>query len=146
MPQLPFSPVSIALAAVAIFFLCYVWYGPLFGRAWARELGFAEGHEPQGAALAQGLGLTALGALLTAYVLHNSMAVWLPASWGLAGPAPGLAQHAAPAALFTWVGFVLPVLLRGVAWERRSWRLLGIDGGFQLLALATAAMILAAGL
>lgn len=143
MPNISFNVVSIALAAAAIFFLCYVWYVPLFGKVWARELGFTDGGEPQGAALFKALGLTALGALMTAVVLHNSMAVWLPATWGVAAPAPGLLEHAGPAAIFTWLGFVLPVLLRGVAWERKSWRLLGIDAGYQLLALAVAASIIA---
>jgi hypothetical protein len=143
MPNITFNPVSVALAAAAIFFLCYVWYVPLFGKVWARELGFTDGGEPQGAALFKALGLTALGALLTAVVLHNTMAVWLPATWGVQAPAPSLLEHAAPATIFTWLGFVLPVLLRGVAWERKSWRLLGIDAGYQLLALAVAACIIA---
>jgi hypothetical protein len=51
--------------------------------------------------------------------------------------------HAVPAAFFTWLGFVLPVLLRGVAWEKRSWALLGIDAGYQLVALFVAAVIIA---
>jgi Protein of unknown function (DUF1761) len=143
MPAIPFNALSIVLAAVAIFFLCYIWYVPLFGRVWARELGFTDGGEPQGAALFKALGLTALGALLTAVVLHNSMAVWLPATWGLSAPAPSVSEHAGSAAFFTWLGFVLPVLLRGVAWERKSWRLLGIDAGYQLLALVVAATIIA---
>jgi hypothetical protein len=143
MPNIPFNLVSVALAAVAIFFICYVWYVPLFGKVWARELGFTDGGEPQGAALFKALGLTALGALFTAVVLHNTMAVWLPATWGVSAPAPSVLAHAAPAAFFSWLGFVLPVLLRGVAWERKSWRLLGIDAGFQLVALAVAALIIA---
>lgn len=143
MPNLPFNPLAIGLAAAAIFFLCYVWYVPLFGKVWARELGFADGGEPQGAALFKALGLTALGALLTALVLHNSMAVWLPATWGVSAPAPSTLAHAGPAAFFSWLGFMLPVLLRGVAWERQSWRLLGINAGYQLLALLVAATIIA---
>lgn len=143
MPNIPFHPLSIALAAAAIFFLCYVWYVPLFGRVWARELGFTDGGEPQGAALFKALGLTALGALLTAVVLHNSMAVWLPSTWGVSAAAPRVAEHAGSAAFFSWLGFVLPVLLRGVAWERQSWRLLGIDAGYQLVALGVAAVIIA---
>jgi hypothetical protein len=78
MPNISFNPLAIGLATVVLFFLCYAWYGPLFGRRWGKELGFAADYEPQGAALFKGLALTLLGALLMAVVLHNSMAVWLP--------------------------------------------------------------------
>ena len=114
----------------------------LFGKVWARELGFPDGGEPQGAALFKAPRLTALGALLTAALLHNTIAVWLPATWGVSAPAPSLMAHAAPAAFFTGLRFVLPVLLRGMAWERKSWRLLGIDAGYQMLAVAVVACII----
>jgi Protein of unknown function (DUF1761) len=143
MPNITFNPLAIALTAVALFFLCYAWYVPLFGKRWATELGFAPDDEPKGAALFKALGLTFLGALFTAVVMHNTMAVWLPKTWGVSAPAPSVLAHAAPAAFFTWLGFAVPVLLRGVAWEKRSWALLGIDAGYQLVALAVAALIIA---
>ena len=46
-------------------------------------------------------------------------------------------------ALIPWLGFAVPMLLSGVAWEQRSWKLFGINAGYQLAALLTAAMILA---
>jgi hypothetical protein len=143
MPNITMNPMAIGIVAVALFFLCFIWYQPLFGKRWAKELGFGPQDEPKGAALFKALGLTFLGALLTAVVLHNTMAVWLPKTWGVAGPAPSVMEHATPAAIFTWLGFVLPVLLRGPAWEKRSWALFGIDAGYQLVALAVAAVIFA---
>jgi hypothetical protein len=143
MPNISFNPLAFGLATAALFFLAYVWYVPLFGRAWCRELGFAPDHEPQGGALAKALGITLLGALLTAMVLNSTMAVWLPQTWGVDAPAPSPLAHAAQAAFFTWLGFQLPVLLRRVAWEQRSWTLLAIDAGFQLVATAAAATIFA---
>jgi hypothetical protein len=143
MPNIVFNPLAIGIVAVALFFLCFIWYQPLFGKPWARALGFTAADEPKGGALFKALALTFLGALLTAVVLHNTMQVWLPKTWGVAGPAPSVIGHAAPAAIFTWLGFVVPVLLRGPAWEKRSWTLFAIDAGYQLVALAVAAVIFA---
>ncbi len=143
MPNITLNPLSIALAAVAIFFISYAWYTPLFGRAWAREMGLPADHAASGTALARGLALTALGAVLMSFVLANSMAVWLPQTWGVAAPAPHPVEHALSAAGFTWLGFVLPVLLHRLGWEKPSLTLFAINGGYYLVSLLAAALILA---
>ena len=143
MPNIALNPLAIALAALAIFFISYAWYTPLFGRAWAREMGLPAEHAATGSALARGLALTALGALLMSFVLANSMAVWLPQTWGAAGPAPHPLEHAASAAGFTWLGFVLPVLLHRLGWEKPSIKLFAINGGYYLVSLLAAALVLA---
>lgn len=144
MPTIAFNPLAIAAAAVAIFFFSYVWYTPLFGRAWARAMGLPPDHAHQGPDLARGLLLTALGAVLMAMVLSSTMAVWLPASWGLAGPGPGAVEQVLSAAGFTWLGFVLPVLLHRMGWEKPSLPLLAINGGYYLVALLLGAAVLRA--
>lgn len=142
MPNIDLNPLGIAAAAAAIFFISYVWYTPLFGRAWAREMGLSVGHSAAGAALARGLVLTALGALLMSFVLASSMAVWLPKTWGLAGPGPGAVEQVLSAAGFTWLGFVLPVLLHRLGWEKPSLALFAINGGYYLVSLLAAAVVL----
>lgn len=144
MPHIPFNGLAVGLSTLAIFILSFVWYVPLFGKAWTREMGFAADHDPRGFALARSLGLTLLGAALTSVVLHNTMAVWLPRTWGLTTAGPTVAEHAGSAAFFTWAGLVVPVLLRSVAWEARSWTLFAINAGFQLVSLAVAAVLIAA--
>jgi Protein of unknown function (DUF1761) len=143
MPNIVLNLPAIALAAVAIFFISYAWYTPLFGRAWAREMNLREDHAASGPALARGLALTALGALLMSFVLANSMAVWLPRTWGVTAPAPNPVEHALSAAGFTWLGFVLPVLLHRLGWEKPSLKLFAINGGYYLVSLLAAALILA---
>ena len=142
MPNIAPNPLAIAAAAAAIFFISYLWYTPLFGRAWARAVGLPAGHEHTGAALARGLLLTALGALLMSMVLASNMAVWLPASWGLTVPGPGAAEQVLSAAGFTWLGFVLPVLLHRLGWEKPSLALFAINGGYYLVSLLAAAVVL----
>ena len=122
--------------------ISYVWYTPLFGRRWAREMGLPEDHSPTGAALARGLLLTALGALLMSGVLAVTMAVWQPGTWGLPTPGPGLTEQVLSAAGFTWLGFVLPVLLHRLGWEKTSGALFAIQGGYYLVSLLAAALVL----
>ena len=38
--QLPINMVAILVAVVANFILGFLWYTPLFGKAWAKEMGF----------------------------------------------------------------------------------------------------------
>lgn len=142
MPVIAFDPLAIGAAAAAIFVFSFLWYTPLFGRRWARAMGLPPDHAHQGADLARGLLLTALGALLMALVLSSTMAVWQPASWGLSTPGPGAAEQVLSAAGFTWLGFVLPVLLHRLGWERPSLPLFAINGGYYLGALLLAALVL----
>ncbi|MDT7835423.1 DUF1761 domain-containing protein [Aquabacterium sp. OR-4] len=142
MPIINPNPLAIAAAALAIFMISYVWYTPLFGRQWAQEMGLPPDHSPGGAALARGLVLTAVGALLMSMVLANSMAVWHPKAWGLTVPGPGAAEQVLSASGFSWLGFVLPVLLHRLAWEKFSLRLLAINGGYYLVSLLAAALVL----
>jgi Protein of unknown function (DUF1761) len=37
---------------------------------------------------------------------------------------------------------MVPILLNGVAWEKRSWTLFAINGGYYLLSLFVAALII----
>jgi Protein of unknown function (DUF1761) len=46
------------------------------------------------------------------------------------------------AAFYTWLGFFVPVLLSGVAWEKKSWKLFSINAAYHLLALFLVASIL----
>ena len=45
-------------------------------------------------------------------------------------------------ALFTWVGFFLPLQIGRVAWEQKGWGLVAINGSFDLVRLVLFAFIL----
>ena len=117
---------------MAGFFLSYVWYTPLFGKAWAKEMGFDPSEQPATPALIKSLLLTVLSVFLIALVLANNMAVWTPSTWGIAGKDLPKYAQALQAGIFTWMGFFLSNLLLGVAWEKRSWKLFAIDAGYYL--------------
>lgn len=141
MPNIEINFVAIGLAVVANFLIGYVWYGPLFGKAWNRALGRAETHAAQGGALAAGLVANVVGAFLIAFVLANNIGAWTPSSWGIQQAAYGPLAQATQAAAFTWLGFVMPPLVNGIVWEGRRWAMLGINGGYYLVSLLVAALL-----
>ncbi len=141
MPDIHINFLSLLIATVAGFFLSYVWYTPLFGKAWAKEMGFDPEHTQTGGAMAKSLLLTLLSMFLITMVLSNNIAVWTPSTWGIKGAELGKVSQALQAAFFTWMGFFLSNLLLGVAWEKRSWKLFAIDAGYYLTLLLLIAFI-----
>ncbi|MDQ2870251.1 MAG: DUF1761 domain-containing protein [Acidobacteriota bacterium] len=140
-PIIHLNWLAILVAVVASFIVGGLWYGPLFGKPWKKEMGVPDDAKPSGAEMGKALGLNVLGTLLTAYVLAHEVQGWRPSSWN-AGPDAPAATYGFFAAFFAWLGFVVPVLLNGVAFERKSWKLFGINASFQLVSLVIIGMIL----
>jgi hypothetical protein len=130
MPDIPFNFLALLAATVAGFFLSYVWYTPLFGKAWAKEMGFDPQETPATSALIKSLLLTVVSVFLISLVLANNIAAWTPSTWGVTGANLPKYAQALQAGFFTWMGFFLSNLLLGVAWEKRSWKLFAIDAGY----------------
>ena len=82
-----------------------------------------------------------VGTLLTAFVMAHEVQVWRPSSWN-AGLDASPAVYGFFAAFFVWLGFIVPVLLNGVAYERKSWKVFAIHAAYQLLSLLAMSMIL----
>jgi hypothetical protein len=141
-PDLHLSYLAILAAIAAKAVLGALWYGPLFGRAWNRELGGAPGYHPTGAVLLRARVLRAIGMALTAYALAVAVAVIRPSSWGAGSDGPD-GMYGFLAALGVWIGFYVPQLLSRVAWEGASWRLLRVHLLYHFVALQLAAQILA---
>lgn len=142
MPDIQLNFAAIGTAVVLNFFLGFVWYTPLFGKAWARELGLPPDYAAQGADLAKGLIANVVGCVLIAFVLATNIAAWTPSTWGVQAVGYSAISQAVQAAGFTWLGFFVAPLLNGLAWEKRSWRLAGIHGGYYLISLLVAALVL----
>ena len=142
-PNIHINAVAIIIAVVANFVLGFVWYTPLFGKAWGKEMGFDTNVKPPASAMVKGMIFMVIGNFLMAWVFAHNMAVWNPVTWGLAPSAMSLAANATMAAVFTWLGFFLPQDLGRVAWEMKSWKLFFINTGYHLASLFVVAMILA---
>jgi hypothetical protein len=140
-PDIQINFVSLLASTVAGFFLSYVWYTPLFGNVWAKEMGFDSTQTQSTSALIKSLLLTVLSVFLIAMVLANNIAAWTPSTWGITGANLSKVSQSFQAAFFTWIGFFVSNLLLGVAWERRSWKLFAIDAGYYLSLLVVIAFI-----
>lgn len=139
MEQLGISLWAILASTVATFFVGFLWYTPLFGKAWARENGFDMNAPAPAGALAKGMIINVIGNLLLAFVFAHNIAAWTYV--------PGMEQMGTAgkilnAAVFTWLGFYVPVDLNAVAWERKSWKLFFINTGYHLVNLLVAGTIL----
>jgi hypothetical protein len=141
-PHIHLNWLAIVVSVIASFAIGSLWYGPLFGKIWAKAMGFGDDAKVTGADIAKGSILNLVGTCLMAYVLAHDVSVWRPSIWN-AGADQAAYRYGFFAGLFVWLGFIVPVLLNGVAFERKSWKVFGIGAGFQFLSLQAMGMILA---
>ncbi|MFT6866197.1 MAG: hypothetical protein ACJA08_001026 [Cyclobacteriaceae bacterium] len=143
MPEININMMAILIVVVANFIFGFLWYTPIFGKLWAKEMGFDPNQKPQTGAMIKGMVFMVIGNFLFAWVLANNMSVWNPVTWGLPPSDMSPMANASMAAVFTWLGFYLPVDIGAVTWEGKSWKLFAINTGYHFLSLVIAAMILA---
>ena len=141
-PAIHLNWLAIVAAVIANVVIGFLWYGPLLGNAWMREMGMAPDFKPDAALLKRSMLLMIASALLSAVVLAYAIELCRPSSWD-AGDDASNAMYALMVALGAWIGFYVPLLLSGVAWENRSWKLFGINAGYHLVVLLAAGTILA---
>ncbi len=142
-PIIELNYLAILVAVVANFFLGFIWYTPLFGKLWAKELGLKVDEKPGSGVLIRGMAIMVVGNFLMAYVFAHNIAVWNPVTWGLEAAADhSAAMMAGMAAFFTWLGFYLPGDLSRMAWENNSWKLFFINTVYHFLSLLVAAIII----
>lgn len=130
---------AVAVAVIANFFLGFLWYTPLFGKAWAKEMGFDMSVKPPAGVMVKGLIIMVIGNFLMAYVFAHNMMAWtfVPGTSEMS-PIANIMN----ATVFTWLGFYVPGDLSRVAWEKGSWKLFGINTAYHFLTLLVAAAIL----
>lgn len=130
---------AVLVAVVVNFFLGYIWFTPLFGKVWGKEMGYDPNMKPDKKVFVKGLIFTIIGNFLFAWVLAHNIAAW--------SFVPGTSEmnplsNALSAAIFTWLGFYFPGHLTGTVWENKSWKLFFINSGYSLLTLIVVALIL----
>ncbi len=114
---------AVVLGAAAFFVVGAVWYGALFGTAWARQAGVSQA--PQGAALARVMGGTMLCELLISSTLGHLIA--------RTNPVPHVVMMMA-------LGFALTVMIPAIGinylHQRKSLTLFAIDAGHLIAGMA----------
>ena len=142
-PDIHINMIAILVAVVANFIFGALWYMPLFGKAWAREMKMdISGPKPPSSEMIKGMVIMVIGNFLMAYVFAHNIAVWNPVTWGQAASATPPMQMAFAASFFTWLGFYVPQDLGRIAWEKGTWKLFFINTGYHFLSLLIAAMVI----
>ncbi|MEP2667949.1 MAG: DUF1761 domain-containing protein [Cyclobacteriaceae bacterium] len=139
MEEITISWMAVLVAVVVNFILGFIWYTPLFGKAWAKEMGFDLSVKPSGGEMAKGMIFMIIGNFFMAYVFANNMAAWSFVPGMDKMPKIGSIMNAA---VFTWLGFYLPVDIGAVTWEKKTWKLFWINTGYHLAMLLVTATIL----
>ncbi len=128
---------AILLCGVVSMVLGGLWYGPLFGKSWMREMGFDKMSPEALEAMKKKAMRTAypqqfLGALLMAYVFAHVLFMFETdtVTLGLQG------------AFWMWLGFIVPVKYGEKLWGGKSCKLFGIDALYYLVLLALFAVVL----
>ena len=141
-PNIHLNVGAVLVAAIAAWVIGALWYGPLFGKPWRKEMGVPEGGPPPGAAMAKSLVINFVGLLIMSFVFMHDVLVFRPSVW-IAGQADAPSWvYGLFGAVFIWLGYIVPVLLNTVAFEKRTWKLFGINAAYQLVALLAMGMIL----
>ncbi len=130
---------AVLVAVVVNFIFGFIWYTPLFGKIWGKEMGYDPNIKPDNTTMIRGLSFAAIGNFLFAWVL-----AWTLVGWQFIPGAEKISplMNAMNSSFFLWLGFYVPVHLNGVAWEKKSWKIFAIDGGYHFLSLLIAALIL----
>jgi hypothetical protein len=123
---------AVVVAAAANYLIGWVWYGFVFGKTWIRLTGLSD-MKPTVVSIAGGI----ISALLMSYVLAHAL-VFASAYTKMEGIPAGLM-----CGFFNWLGFIAPVTLGKVIYEKKSWGLWLLDNGYWLISLLVMGVILA---
>jgi len=120
------------IAAILSMGLGFLWYSQtLFGARWIREMKLS-GDEMQGEGMKKQLIWGFAGELVIALVFSFMMGVVGVFTIG----------QALSLGFWLWLGFMLPIMLGSVLWERKSVTLLFINSSYRLVAMLLIGIIL----
>lgn len=130
---------AVGIAVIANFILGFLWYTPIFGKAWAKEMGFSPDMQVPKSEMIKGLLFMVIGNFLFAWVYAHNMEAWtFVPDMDKMSPA----MTAFNSALFTWLGFYLPGQLGDTVWSKHSWKLFAINTSYSFASLLLASFIL----
>jgi hypothetical protein len=131
------------LGAIALAFVFGgIWYGPLFGRTWARLAGFPADYKPKPHQIQLAMALQLVGTFLIVFCLTHDMQVWDPRTWGQPADAGSRFLFGLAGGFFTWLGFFVPKELARKGWEGKPWSLILINMGHDFISLQLIAQVL----
>ncbi len=127
---------AVLAAAAACMVLGSLWYGPLFGKAWMKSMGWDPNQpmtpEKKKAGNKAMMWMVPVS-LLTAYVLAHFVDYTASVTWA----------EGAQTGFWIWLGFQLTLLIQSVIFEGKKRETMVINASYQLAALTTMGAILA---
>ncbi|MHB1262343.1 MAG: DUF1761 domain-containing protein [Thermoplasmatota archaeon] len=142
---------AIGLSVLAMMILGFIWYAPWFptGKVWLRNMGMDPKNMPKapGGKMAMSMILMVIGAFLMMFVFAHTNLVYQDAfrnedTGGDAGFDLRM-MDTLTGAVFTWLGFIVPLNLNGVAFENKPWSMFFVNAGYYLVGLLIAGVLLA---
>lgn len=134
-PQLNY--LAILVASVSGFVLGALWYGPLFGKAWMRLTGLAE-EDLKNTNFVKVYGITFVMNLVAAYVLAHVLWAFSVAMPDVSGVMAGV-----QGGFWTWLGFIMTVMVTNSLFSRSSQKLAWLDLGYRLVWMVAMGIIIA---
>ena len=137
--MVPVNYLAVVGGMAVMMVLGYVWYGPLFGKKWARLMGWSveEMQSRMQKEMAKSYGIMALGAFLLSLVMSHSL-IFAATYLGESGISAGLQTG-----FWNWLGFVVPVSIGTVLWDGKPWMLWFINAGYWLVGMCLVGILLA---
>lgn len=132
--MVPLNYLAVVVAALVPMVLGFLWYGPLFGKEWARLSGVSLESMKNGPKT--NYLIMFVGALGMSFVLAHTL-IFASAYLNESGITAGLQTG-----FWNWLGFIVPVTLGVVLWEGKAWKLWVINTSYYLIALCTMGVIL----
>lgn len=139
MIDIPINYWAVIVAAIVNFILGYLWFGPVFGKAWMKASGMQKPaviDEAMKKSMMRGYAGTFVGSLLMSYALSHFI-LFAAAYMGGSLMMSGLIT-----AFWMWVGFILPVTVGVVFWDNKSWKYWTVTYTYYLVGLLAMAAIL----
>ncbi|MGH7175013.1 MAG: DUF1761 domain-containing protein [Minisyncoccia bacterium] len=123
--------VAVLVAAIAAFVVGALWYGPIFGKVWRREMGMDDMQPSM-----KGMGSSMVGGFIATLVL-----VWVLAEFYSMWYITTL-PTALLIAFWIWLGFIATVMTNVMWYEKKSFKLYVINVAHYLVAILVAAAVL----
>lgn len=123
---------AVVAASLVGFVVGFLWYGPIFGKAWMAETGMTE-EKVQSGNMAKIFGTTFVLQIIMTYCLamflaDDSIDIAMGTFYGF----------------LTGAGWVLPTIAINNLYEQRSWKLSLIQGGYWVVVFTLMGLILGA--
>lgn len=123
---------AILVAAACGFLVGGIWYGPLFGKAWQREVGLSD-DELKNANMLKIYGTTFLFSILSAVFLGHMLAHFGEMSL----------RSTMMISIGVALGFIVPAIGTNYLFSRKSGKLFAIDGGYWIAFYAAMGLVFA---